>query len=674
MAESMFSRLARRVLGSAPPPQPPPRAPAAPLFAPVLRGDVTAPAQPAAMDRTPAAPAGDDGISNPNKPNSARIYRVRSALGGWLARDVTGQICITPALDPNTGLLAVVPDANTNFCFLIAPDMAPLRTQYDSGFSQSISGHLLRTGAEAVFLLRHPFGPAFLAAHVATADTPATVVFNHNTVDSAVALVFLAAEAAAVPAVAANAAGEIAALADRPHAATLLLAALRAGRLRPGLLEGFLRLLPSDELTLFARHIATQPADFTLVQQALPNDTWLHKDFADLVAWRTNRVAATHHLTSPVSDEDATLPVRSTPEMPVGLLLTSLLRADTAPRRNLCMLASARNEGVYLLDWIAYHRSIGFEHIFLYTNDNTDGSDTLLQALANAGEITLVQNKAGPHVGPQYKAYSQALTRLPQILDYRWTMILDIDEYFVFDTKRYRTAGDVIAFQETQDVDAIAYGWLLFGAGVDTNWTHAPTWRRFVNRQPGVNPHIKSMFRTNRFWGAQAHYPYATQAKPFIYRTEQGDLHHHHGVTDRIPAFATSPSADHAWINHYTLRTLPEALWKLARGQGDWTGKFDPRQAEFAPWLARTFFNLAETATEDDRRINACANGIADERERLMALPGVGDAEQALRRAWVGQLRNATAAFVGSAAEDGEIPEVTRLRMVAREHHTKPRT
>ncbi len=63
-------------------------------------------------------------------------------------------------------------------------------------------------------------------------------------------------------------------------------------------------------------------------------------------------------------------------------------------------LTSARNEGSYLLDWIAYHRSIGFDHIFIYTNDNTDGSDDLLDRLAYTGAVTWLRNELGSHSLP----------------------------------------------------------------------------------------------------------------------------------------------------------------------------------------------------------------------------------------------------------------------------------
>ena len=46
------------------------------------------------------------------------------------------------------------------------------------------------------------------------------------------------------------------------------------------------------------------------------------------------------------------------------------------------LFSCMRNEAAYALEWVAYHRMIGFERIVICTNDCTDGTDALLDALA----------------------------------------------------------------------------------------------------------------------------------------------------------------------------------------------------------------------------------------------------------------------------------------------------
>ena len=113
-----------------------------------------------------------------------------------------------------------------------------------------------------------------------------------------------------------------------------------------------------------------------------------------------------------------------------------------------------------MLEWIAHHRAIGVDTIFLYTNDNSDGSDELLEALARSGMIVWLKNDVQPGAAAQAKAYGHALSVLPDPLDYRWALIIDLDEFFVFEPTLFRSLREYIAWQETRPVDAIAFNWL----------------------------------------------------------------------------------------------------------------------------------------------------------------------------------------------------------------------
>ncbi|MFN7604764.1 MAG: glycosyltransferase family 2 protein, partial [Hyphomonadaceae bacterium] len=42
-----------------------------------------------------------------------------------------------------------------------------------------------------------------------------------------------------------------------------------------------------------------------------------------------------------------------------------------------CMIA--KNEGPYLLEWVAYYRSLGFSKIVVYENNSTDRSAVILR-------------------------------------------------------------------------------------------------------------------------------------------------------------------------------------------------------------------------------------------------------------------------------------------------------
>ncbi|OZA06875.1 MAG: glycosyl transferase family 2, partial [Rhodobacterales bacterium 17-64-5] len=85
-----------------------------------------------------------------------------------------------------------------------------------------------------------------------------------------------------------------------------------------------------------------------------------------------------------------------------------------------------RNEGAFLLEWFAHHRSCGFTDFLVFSNDCSDGTDAMLDRLAALGWLTHVRND-GPHPeGPQWAALKQA-DRHPLIEASDWVMPIDID-------------------------------------------------------------------------------------------------------------------------------------------------------------------------------------------------------------------------------------------------------
>jgi hypothetical protein len=568
-------------------------------------------------------------------------------------------------------LVAIFPDANRQICFLLAQDLRPIAVRADGLRATTISAYRLQTDTPGAIRLRHPLTPIrFLAVTQHGQGAPEGLVVFDGLGNSRLDLFEPAPfdPAALSPAFLA-AAAELCAAVARPYLAATLLTRLHGGAVRPGLAEALIRVLPRDELPLLAADLLDNPADLALLAAAMPDDPWVQRVLPALAAWRQDRgpVGPDNTLTSPPSDEFAGDPLEGYGQPQAGFALTALARAQLRPRHGACLLAPARNEGPYLLDWLSYHLSIGFEHAFIYTNDNWDGSDELLAVLARHGIITLIHNQPGSHFGPQYKAYAHALALLPQILDYAWVAVIDLDEFIGFDSRLFSGVGDYLAWQQTQPVDAVALCWQIFVGLRNDVWYDESTLKRFTKREPHANAHVKSMFRPRLFWHSQAHYPQPTLNAPFVFRTELGDLHHHQGEQRRLPAFAHAPTTQMAWVNHYLLRSAPEALWKLARGHGDWTGDIAERQLQMARFVCRTFVTLAEKPDlVEDRRILSCAGGQAAALAALRALPGVAEAEAALKANFTQRLTRMVKAFVASTPQPGEPLEFAPFRDLLR--------
>lgn len=124
------------------------------------------------------------------------------------------------------------------------------------------------------------------------------------------------------------------------------------------------------------------------------------------------------------------------------------------------IVTTMKNEGPFILEWVAYHRAIGFDDFLVYTNDCTDGTDTLLDVLLAKGTV---EHRDNPYresgLKPQHAAL-QAAENEPIITKAAWAICMDVDEYINIKTGD----GTLDAlFAAVPDANMITLTWRLFG-------------------------------------------------------------------------------------------------------------------------------------------------------------------------------------------------------------------
>jgi hypothetical protein len=440
---------------------------------------------------------------------------------------------------------------------------------------------------------------------------------------------------------------EVDAVIGPPLDANRLVDALSGGTLRLTLAEALIRLLPADQLQAVAQKLMDSPETLALLQSAMPLDPWVQEALPALIAWRDAGRPRTACVTSPAAETHVAIPHSGELRPQAGLVLQSLARRTIAPRRTAAFVATVKDEGPYLLDWIAYHRAIGFEHAVIYSNDNSDGSDALLDQLARHGIITWVRNELAPGALPQVKAYGHAFKRLPDLLDYRWVMVIDADEYVGLNAGMFRTVQDFIAWQEHQRVDAVALRWLTFGAGADDVWSDSSSTQRFIRRDPSISLSFKTLCRSNLFADSHAHFPYPAADDAFVFRWEDGAACYHMAKLEACTFEEPRPTASLAWVAHYFLRSAAEMLLKLGRGDA-WYHGWEEESQNRPNRLIEQFVRLASDDLVEDRRMLAFSEAHRAEYARLAALPGMSACCEHVREAFVHRLalaRQAAAAF-----------------------------
>lgn len=589
-------------------------------------------------------------------PASLGFFTVRTGRGNWLAVGAGGEVAMADIVTPDSVLIACIPEGGPQTSFLIAPDGRRISIEGDGFAGVAISGRIRRVPGGQVEL-RHPVA-AVRHLGVITGvpgNKPNRVLFDRvgDKVLDRFELHPLAADMLSQPGRAL--AAEIARAVRPPMGADALLGLLHAGAVRLDLAEALVRVLPADELMVLSRRLTTAPADLALLRRAMPEDSWLCHVLPGLLDWCARDRPPTRRAVSPAGEEHVSVLQSGQLRPQAGLALTSLARRTISPHRLACVLATARNEGPYLLDWIAYHRAVGFDHAVIYSNDNDDGSDDLLGLLADAGIITWVRNELAARSRAQWKAYGHAFKVLPDLVDYRWTMVLDLDEYFAFRPDIFGSVADVIGWHEHQHVEALALRWLMFTGAPQDVWRDEHSVRRFTRRDPQVSPLFKSLVRSHLFWDAHCHFPYPAMDMPFSYRIEDGAPCHHMGLLKGIQIPKDAVSADHAWVSHHAFRSAGEALMKVARGDATWHAGQTDDGKRLATVIQRFVALSHKPGLVDDRRTLACAPRLDSELLRLRAIPGVAACDQSIKHRFAERLDAVSQAYL-AASPPAETP------------------
>ncbi len=153
-----------------------------------------------------------------------------------------------------------------------------------------------------------------------------------------------------------------------------------------------------------------------------------------------------------------------------------------------------KNEGAFLLEWLAHHRAVGITDFLVFSNDCTDGTDAMLDRLEKLNWLTHVRNP-GPYLeGPQFTALKKA-DKHPLVTGADWVLPLDVDE-FVNVHVGDRTIPALLA--ALPEATAITLTWRLFGNAGLVRYEDRPVTESFTRAAPRVLhwPWRAALFKT----------------------------------------------------------------------------------------------------------------------------------------------------------------------------------
>ena len=298
---------------------------------------------------------------------------------------------------------------------------------------------------------------------------------------------------------------------------------------------------------------------------------------------------------------------------PSNFGLETILHSNSL--RTLAIL-TVRNEARYLIEWVAYHRSIGFDNIIVTSNDNDDGSDALLAALDRHGFIVHIDNSAmipefdRPR-GLQHRAYWLA-TGHPLFLEHDWCSFIDADEFIVL--KKHADIKSFLA--DHDDKSAIAINWRNFGSSGLKEYEDKPVIERFTwasDTAFSQNGVTKVIFRPRDIervaFGTGPHYvQLSANVKPYCYSN---------GTLFKSYKDASNIHLDEIQLNHYVIKSLGEFISRGSRGDVASTPKYD-----------KDYFDFNDKNDEQDFSIAYFTPGMKRIAALLRAVPDIAAAER----------------------------------------------
>ncbi len=236
------------------------------------------------------------------------------------------------------------------------------------------------------------------------------------------------------------------------------------------------------------------------------------------------------------------------------------------------IITTMKNEAPYILEWVAHHKVIGFDHIVVLTNDCADSTNEILKRLQALGQITFRVNRPG--AGGVHRSAIRKALKLDVVKNADWLYVTDADEFLNIHVGDH-SVDALIAASGGDDIDVIGIPWRIFSYSgrailrdslVTQQFTDAElpyeqggAGRRFVKslfrnkdvfRRIGLhNPHVRDEYETGLTW------------------TLPGG--HQRAILQ--PGNHVPPPFGHevAQINHYAVRSAQAYLLKKHRGRAN---------------------------------------------------------------------------------------------------------
>ncbi|MDM7931775.1 glycosyltransferase family 2 protein [Tabrizicola sp.] len=299
---------------------------------------------------------------------------------------------------------------------------------------------------------------------------------------------------------------------------------------------------------------------------------------------------------------------------------------QTSPHGTLLALSTMKDECPFVVEWVAHHLAVGFTQVIVYTNDCTDGTDTLLQRL-EAMDIGVYHrvNAIPEGIKPQPSMLKHAADD-PLVRASDWVLILDADEFMVVNHPS-GTLDGLVGDLNAMNAQAMVMTWRVFGSARIRDWSRAPVTDQFTSAAP------ESWFMG---WGTKTLFRYDPKyLRPGVHRPI---IKSQHKDTD-YPAsvlwvngsgrpleewfklrgwrsIRRTVGFDWGQVNHYAIKSMD--AYALRKLRGNVNLKKDKYNSEYWSLQDRNEVEDLKVARHRDRRDEIIAELLKDDEVRRL--------------------------------------------------------
>jgi len=290
------------------------------------------------------------------------------------------------------------------------------------------------------------------------------------------------------------------------------------------------------------------------------------------------------------------------------------------------LVCCVKDEGPFMLEWVAHHVLLGFDDILIFSNDCTDGTVELLNALQDEGLCRQLNNPVPPNEGPQPWAYKRhKRENLGAGFDH--IMVIDADEFLNIHVGDHTLAALLAALPGGPDL--LCLNIINFGASGRDEWEPGCVTEQFqMAMAEGVRQHTvaKSLvLHPDKFGRLANHHPERFLGNDPL-RTVNAALTPvpvppaDYGALWRSLRNLPAEFASHqiAQINHYCTKTPDSYRLRQARGRGAVAGH--GRHTDY-------YYQLRNENLRPETSIARYRDALAIKLAQLRAIPAIQKAE-----------------------------------------------